>query len=718
MIHRSNRSFLSIPRFKAAMNSRFASIGLLIFLLSEMMSLGCNDQASPSLMTDGDTDTEIEVESEIDNDTDGDYEQEVETTTVFEHQIFVHTPDAQSGIATGDYVIPSISYPAIPIDAAYTNILLFQMTPWAFPLRRPDVNNGPVILFTDDFDVIVFSPMDHFFISLVSVADSRIEYGIEGEIDEIPEGFTHRYILVKGKGINATVEEWGRLLMQDRGISRRDRYADTGVSYLGYWTDNGATYFYNEIPGKNFEETLLAVKDEADELGIPYGYFQIDSQWYYRGPDTTTRKGGLYKWEPNPECFPDGLAAFRERLGLPLIAHNKWFIIDNAYKDDYPFVSGEAWSIPLGREVYDIFMRDAKAWGIETYEPDWLMSHIWEIPYLRQEIGRAEKWMMDQNDAAIEQERTMQLCMAGAAHLMFTLDMPAVTTFRTSIDYHAATSKESYWPMFHTVNMLASALGVMPFKDNFHSSETWGEQEALISNLSAGMVGVGDAIEEAKPNILQRTCRKDGVLLKPDKSATPLDAMFMPHQRPYTVSTYSDRGSLGRWTYLAAFHLARNHEEMSVIDEAFAMLTYDGEDLNNMFVWPDEVTNWRFNLEEDLGITERAVLYNWRSGEVQMVDASFDIPTMHHLYDYAYFIFAPILPNGLALIGETGKFVTLADKRFKEIESLENSIRVVVEGVPGEVVEIVTYDTQESVLLPMTFVTIGFNGISEVTISR
>jgi hypothetical protein len=690
----------------------------LIILSIGLLLPGCDDQASPSSLIDGDADTEIEAESEIDKDTDGDYEQEVETTTVFEHQILIHTPDAQSGIATADYVIPSISYPAIQVDAAYTNILSFQTTPWAFPLRRPDINNGPVILFSDDFNVIVFSPMDHFFISLVNVVDGRIEYGIEGEIDEIPEGFTHRFLLVKGKGINATVEEWGRLLMQDRGVSKRDRYADTGVSYLGYWTDNGAAYFYREIPGKNFEGTLLAVKDEAGKLGIPYGYFQIDSQWYFRGPDTTTRKGGLYKWEPNPEYFPDGLAAFRQRLGLPLIAHNKWFIIDNGYKDDYPFVSGEAWSIPLGREVYDIFMRNAKAWGIETYEPDWLMSHIWEIPYLRQGIGRAEKWMLDQNDAAIEQERTMQLCMAGAAHLMFTLDMPAVTTFRTSIDYHAATSKESYWPMFHTVNMLASALGVMPFKDNFHSSEAWGEQEALISNLSAGMVGVGDAIGVSKPDILSRTCRKDGLLLKPDKSATPIDAMFLHHERPYTVSTFSERENLGRWTYVAAFHLSKNHAEMTSIDKAFAMLTYDGEDLNNMFVWPDEVTDWRFDLAEDLKITERVVLYNWRSGDVQVVDDRFDIPVMPHLYDYAYFILAPIFSNGLALIGEPGKFVTLADKRFKEIEPLENSIRVVVTGVPGEVVEIMTYDTQESVLLPRTFVTIGSDGISEVTISR
>jgi len=685
---------------------------LMVFLI--IIILSCSGKSSNSTSVDGDAEEVFDGETELNTEID----QDSESPSVFEHQIFSHAPAAQSGIATGDYVKASLNYPDIPVDEKYTNILSFQTTPWAFPLRRPDAGNGPIILFSDDLDVIVFSPMDHPFISLVNFADGKIEYGIEGEIDEIPEDFTHRFIMVKGKGINATVEKWGELLMQDRGISRRDRYADTGSSYLGYWTDNGADYYYKTIEGMNEEETLLAVKTDADARGIPYRYFQIDSWWYFRGPDRGISRGGLVKWEPRPEVFPGGLAALHEQLGVPLIAHSKWFEIDNAYKDQYPFVSGELWSTPTGQEVFDIFMSDAKSWGIETYEQDWLMNHIWEIPYLRQGVDHAEKWMNNQNNAALAEGRSMQLCMAGAAHLMYTLDMPVVTTFRTSIDYHAATSKESYWPMFHTVNMLASALGIMPFKDNFLSYETWGEQEAQISILSAGMVGPGDAVEMARPEILLRTCRKDGLLLKPDHSATPIDTMFLPHQRPYTTSTYSERGGLGRWVYLSAYHLAKKHEELTALDQAFAFLTYDGEDLNNMFVWPDEVTDWNVDLSRDLGITDSIVLYNWRSGTAQTVDGSFEIPAMPHLYDYAYFVLVPIMDNGLALIGEKEKFVTLADKRFKEIESLDNSIRVVVEGVPGEIVQLLVYDTQEAALLPVISVTISPDGSSEVSISR
>jgi hypothetical protein len=66
---------------------------------------------------------------------------------------------------------------------------------------------------------------------------------------------------------------------------------------------------------------------------------------------------------------------------------------------------------------------------------------------------------------------TVQITMSGAAHLMDAIDRPSVTTVRTSIDYAPAAPKTSFWPQFHTVNMLAGALKIWPFKDNFHSSE-------------------------------------------------------------------------------------------------------------------------------------------------------------------------------------------------------------------------------------------------------
>ena len=44
---------------------------------------------------------------------------------------------------------------------------------------------------------------------------------------------------------------------------------DRTVNFLGYWTDNGATHYYNPLPFDNFEELLIHVHNYTVENGIP-----------------------------------------------------------------------------------------------------------------------------------------------------------------------------------------------------------------------------------------------------------------------------------------------------------------------------------------------------------------------------------------------------------------------------------------------------------------
>ena len=44
-----------------------------------------------------------------------------------------------------------------------------------------------------------------------------------------------------------------------------------------YWTDNGACYYYTTDKFSNYEEALVAVKQQADKEGIPYRYLQVTS---------------------------------------------------------------------------------------------------------------------------------------------------------------------------------------------------------------------------------------------------------------------------------------------------------------------------------------------------------------------------------------------------------------------------------------------------------
>jgi len=635
-------------------------------------------------------------------------------------QVFEETSGAGlSSAATGSFDAPAFEYEPVPVGAEFVHLLNFQMTPFMPPWRKPLRTHGPLILYSDELDTIVFSPLDNPFSSIVWFEDGAIHYGINGEVDSTPTELVHRFVLVKGRGINATVAAWGSALLQDRGKSVAGRYDDVGLSKLSYWTDNGGYYYYNTEEGLNEQDTLLAVKADLDARQIPVGAVQLDSWWYFKdGTAGLWPPAGLLLWEPIPEMFPDGLEAFSKAVGVPLIAHNRWFATNNLYLDQYDFVVEEEMAIPTGPGVFQEFMANAKQWGIATYEQDWIASQYWGLKTLREAPGRTEAWMGWMDDAASQQGLTMQLCMGLAAGLVDSVDRKSVTTVRTSTDYHLDVSKESYWPQFHILNMLAMAVGIQPFKDNFQSSEKHGEAEALVSVLSGGMVGFSDAVGKSQRGILMRTCRSDGTLLKPDRGAVPVDAMFLDHGRPFTTVASSVTEGLGRTTYVAAYNISRDHPERTAMDRAWAMLSYEEQDLADMFVYPALVTEWGFDLVKDAGVEGEVVLYDWRAGTASRTSGAVQLTAMEHLYDWTLLVLSPIASNGLALIGEPGKYVTLADRRFQEVTPLTDGFEVVLAGSPGEVVEILVFDATADALLPAARVVIPAGGTGTVVVGR
>ena len=640
------------------------------------------------------------------------------------HRVLEHVVEAAlDGIAVGALTEPSHVFGELPVDPRYTHALSFRMTPMLPPELAALPTSGPLVLYGDRDDegripTLVLSPMDHFYAAWIARADdgATLRYGLHGDIEAVPAGYRQRFVLVEGLGLQATIEAWGDLLLADRGRARVDRYADAGLSRLGYWTDNGAAYYYRTEGDLNEADTLLAVKADAAARGIPLGYMQLDSWWYFKEPGFPP--GGLVEWRPRPEMFPEGLDGFQDRLGLPIIAHSRWFAADNVYDDAYAFAVDHK-TVPQDPTVYGELIAEAEPWGLVTYEQDWLMPMFLENAWLRAGVDHAEVLLAGMHAEATARGLSMQICMAGAAHLMHAVDLPGVTSVRTSIDYRQTISKESFWPSFHTANLLAWALGVWPFKDNFRSIEPHAEAEALISALSGGMVGPSDAVGDMDAALLTRTCRADGLLLKPDRPALPLDTMFLPHERPFTVATYSDREGLGRWTYLAAFHLASSHPNRTAEDALFMQLEYGPEtEDGDLFVFPEAVKDWRVDLALDLGIKGPVVAYDWRAGTATLVEGTLELPVTEALYDHAYVVLAPVLDNSLALLGEVDKLVPLADRRFKAIELEANAIRVTLAGTPDEVVTLLAFDAEAVELLPGVEVTINANGAAEAMVGR
>ncbi len=576
--------------------------------------------------------------------------------------------------ATGDFNRPAFAAPALRAPADLNRVLTFRLAAFAPPVRQPVPTSGPVILYDDQLRALVFSPLDHFLASISAPRNGEWLSGFEGEVERIPAGTVHRVLIVEGRGINATLLRWGDLVQAWYQRERPSAYADVGLSYLGYWTDNGAYYYYHTAPGLNYQQTLLAVRDDAKARGIPYGYFQLDSWWYPKAKAEarllSAMRGGSLLWEPIPEMFPQGLPAFQQELHLPLVAHNRWYDVNSPYCQRYQCVQGQGGlkaALPTDPEFWNEIMDHAVKYGVEVYEQDWLDTQLKMIPWLRSELGHAEVWFDTMVKTADGRGLTMQLCMASPGFFLEQVKFKNVTTVRASGDYMAGLPKTLFWPDFHQVSVFAYAVGLWPYKDNFQSAsgeravrnERYPYEEALISILSASMVGPSDKIGAADKELLMRTCRSDGVLLKPDRPAFPIDLMYLDSRKPWIVSTESEH-EIGKTIYLAAFNL-----------------------------WPARMRDPSISLK-DLGLSGNYAAYNYRTGEVLLDRDRIEFGRMPK-NQALYYILCPVLANGLAVIGETDKFVTLSQKRFPNIRAENGILKLAIEGVAGEELKVAFY---------------------------
>ena len=557
--------------------------------------------------------------------------------------------------------------------------LSFKISAFAPPVNEIVPTNGPVVFYNRNFQTLIISPLDHFLYSLIREEKSRLQIGLEAELDALPKGFSHPVIFYSGRGIRQSFEEWGRLLRRWYGTTPPDLYADVGLKYLGYWTDNGSFYYYNTEKGMNYEETLLALKKYADELGVPFGYFQIDSWWYLKSTDKRTgfgpldwiknlTGGGVIRWEARKDVFPQGVKAFQQKLGLPLIAHNRWYDKSTDYRKEYKFVDGVGNrnpAFPIEERFWDMILKSAKERGIVVYEQDWLDTQWKIIPYIRQHIDVGENWLSWMSKYAQKYNLTIQYCMANPGIFLQAVKYPNITQIRCSGDYLAGAPKEYWWKHFFITSMLAWSCGIYPWKDTYLSSsgqrlirdEKRSFEETLISVLSAGPVGPGDRIGYINKPLLMRTCRKDGVLLKPDKPAMPIDKVFISKKGPFTVITETAT-QIGKYYYVAGFNLYPYILSKKI---TFADLSIKNK---NYLVW------------------------DWKNKRFQKNPQEILLPKRLGIYKAVYYILVPELEKGVAFIGEFEKFITTSKGRFQSIEYNNGVLKLTLKGVQGEQIKL------------------------------
>ncbi len=379
--------------------------------------------------------------------------------------------------------------------------------------------DGPWAFFDDRANAVVLSPAAHFMNGAMSHGPrGQWRSGLVADDKRIPAGFVHRTVLVTASGINRAFDVWGRFLTDLAGKKRPANDADMGLKYLGYWTDHGARYYYRWARGSDYPTTLLKIRDEFRKAKVGLGYMQLDSWFYRKGArdrwqDVTK---GTYLYEASRELFPNGLAAFQKKLGVPLITHSRWLDKSSPYRERYD-ISG---NVAVDPALWRKWMRYLKSAGVRTYEQDWLSGPA--LPERTLEAG--ERFMDAMADASRREGLTLQLCMALPRHYLQGSNYSHLTTIRPSGDRF----KEQHWRSFVFDGRLASALGIWPWADVFKSSET---ANLLLATLSGGMVGVGDGIGKIDWTSVLRAVRRDGAIVKPDEPLTPLDQCYVAYAK-------------------------------------------------------------------------------------------------------------------------------------------------------------------------------------------
>ena len=586
-------------------------------------------------------------------------------------------------VSTKDLQVPIFKFPCFKLEGPNQRVLAYRFGIFSPPTRSiRKSTQGPVVFYDNELNSIVFGPLDHFMIAFTK-QDPMISHGLEGMIKEIPPGYTHSSLIFFTKGINKAIVDWCALLQKYHGTQPKDPYADPVVANLGFWTQNGAYYYYRKEKGMNYEQTILQASQIFKKSNIPFKYFQLDSWWYQKDMKTFWKYppfrwlgrligggafGGTILWEAIPEEFPNGLKALQEKVGLHFACHARWFSPKSPYIQKYKCAIGKSAVLPMEPRFWEDLMRESAKWGLIMYEQDWLRNTFSRIPLLQEEVSAAESWLTWMAEAAQRNRISIQYCMAPSGAFLYALKLPAITHARVTGDYSARVTKQFYYPHFSQTNILAWGAGIWPSLDCYLTTwtphrlyrEKYPDQMTLLSNLGGGVICPADKAECVNRELLLKTCNEEGLLLKPDRPITANDLMFKQHRKSYIMDTYTEKEGLF-WRYMVVVNL-----------------------------WPRRVKDTEMTLRE-LGYTEPGVLYDFFTGTLKEVrlDDPIDLPLKG--MECKYFIVAPWLNDGVALIGAPEKFVSIANKLIPKVVYNASKISFTVDYSPNSTLKLLVF---------------------------
>jgi len=426
------------------------------------------------------------------------------------------------------------------------------------------------------------------------------------------------------------------------------------------------------------------IVSHAKAAGIPYRAFQLDSWWYPKGAS-----GGVTSWTPMPEVFPLGLQPVHAAIGMPFVAHNRYWDAKTVYAKQngggYDFIVESKLAIPTEERFWVDLLTNATAWGLSVYEQDWLHNEFEGLQATLTSATLGRDWLLQMGRGAEAAEVTIQYCMPYPRHVLQSVEVPAVTQSRASDDY---SPQNDQWSL-GVSSILYHAVGLAPWKDDTwtstarqdcpsgthhfaHDTETAPVLELMVSTLTTGPVGPSDLIgSENRANILS-TCSADGVILKPSVPATALDATFARR----AFGTGGPDGEL--WSSYSDVSGRRFHHVLcATLDSPFDVLPAAIKGSSASGFRPSPTAGATYFAYQYAGGAAFGGLQSF--SETSPVHCPANDKTNPALWHAA-----PQLPSGHVLLGEAEKYVAVSPMRFTDLAADTSGFSVRLTGAEGE----------------------------------
>ena len=336
-------------------------------------------------------------------------------------------------------------------------------------------------------------------------------------------------------------------------------------------------------------------------------------------------------------------------------------------------------------------------------------------------VNVARDWLKGMGDAAISQNFSIQYCMTLPSITMNSASIHASTHQRLGGDYLDGDNANN-WDI-GSASIFIWGVGLLPFKDTFLSNGTqtppthansgtgkggfkgFHEQapqlHAISAILSTGPVSPSDGIGGADKGLLMSLCRADGLLLKPDKPARTVDAhwlsgVFNNTPGPQGRALWTTSTSLSTMTAAAAAAVATTGTTRTwgyvLVAESEAAWSGSAATLN--LPGGANATSgvaWTRPKHSSVGTGEAARIIPADITLVPFTDAKpLLVPATGKDYgDFELIYTAPMLANGMVLLGEVAKVVAVSAARFTSVSAATaGTIDLELAGVLGEHVEV------------------------------